>query len=95
MVFFFVESFFIDVSFLVVSVAEGLAGELIVVESFLAVVSLPLASFDELQPAAIEPIIIVISAKLKICFFIGCYVFVLLFHFITSIISALFVIISL
>ena len=85
-------SFFIEVSFLVVSVAEGLVGELIVVESFLAVVSLPLAVFDELQPAAIVPINPAISAKLKICFFIGCYV---MFSLITLIISALFVIFSL
>ncbi len=64
---FFVESFFIDVSFFIVSVAAGV----VTFEVSLEVVSLPLALFDELQPVAIEPIIAATSAKLKICFFMG------------------------
>ncbi len=64
-----------EVSFFVVSVAAG--GVVILVVSFF-VESLLLAFLEELQPAAIEPIIAAISTKFKICFFIGSYIFYLI-----------------
>jgi hypothetical protein len=69
---------FLVVSFLVVSVLvvpvpvlSVVAGAIVAAESFLALVlsELPVF-FSELQPAAIEPIMVATNAKLKICFFI-------------------------
>jgi hypothetical protein len=55
------------VSVLAVSVPDaGVA----IFEVSVLVLSAPLVVFDELQPAAIAPIIVATSAKLKICFFI-------------------------
>jgi len=54
----------------VLTVVSVLAGALILVESTF-VLSLPLAALLELQPAAIDPTIVAMSAKLKTCFFIG------------------------
>ena len=61
-------SFFIEVSFFVVS---GVATGVDTFEVSFAVVSLPLTLFLELQLVAIEPIIATTSAKPKNCFFIG------------------------
>lgn len=66
------------VSFLVVSVgvvtALSVFAGAAVVESVVVVVlsELLLAALSELQPAAIEPIIIAAKAILNTCFFIGC-----------------------
>lgn len=57
----------------VVDVLSVVAGALIEAESVAVLVlsELPLADFWELQPAAIEPMIIAVMAKVKTCFFIS------------------------
>jgi len=54
------------------------AGALMVVESVVVLSELLLADFWELQPAAIEPIIVAIRAELNRCFFID---FVVRYYF--------------
>lgn len=52
-------------------VVELVSRGAVIVELSTVVESEPTVSLPELQPAAIEPIIVATNANLKICFFIG------------------------